>query len=189
MKNIFTIFFLSLSICGFAQSDSLLKAFRSTSIENGNKVILQSDINELLEICIRKNNNIFSLKKGTYRYVDSIGIEVNDNNKIIALTFLYGYDSSLVHEPVYFHEQKKYFIFFQGDGKHYDFKSANFSISVTKWEDKSTIFELVETIINNKTTVYSRLFDKQLYYLQYCKKINLEKINNSIELLRRLELI
>ena len=170
-------------------NDSLLVAFRSVNIDKGIKMRLQADVKGLSDITIKDRKNIYHLKKGSYIFVDSIGIEVNDKSKIIALTFLYGYDSNYVHEQVYFHEQKKYRKLLQDEGKIYEYKTDMLSIKVTRWEDKSTIFELIETIKEGKILNYSRIFDKQLYYIQFIKQINLAKSNNSIEILRLLGLL
>jgi hypothetical protein len=187
MKNILSIV-LTFLVCssGFTQSDTLLSAFRSVNISKGKKVKLQASMTELTEISKKVNKNLYILNKEAFNYVDSLGIEVDDKNKIIALTFLYGYDSAYVHEEVYYHEQKKYKKLIAAEGKEYKFKSDNFSIRVNRWEDKETIYELIETIKNGKLMVYSRIFDKKLYYQKYSKLINLSKGDNSIELLRRI---
>lgn len=170
---------------GFSQrNDTLLKDLRLVNIDKGKTIILQGDIVSLSESVIRSAKTFYYLKKGSFIRADSIGIETDDKNKIIALTFLYGYDSASVKEPVFIHELKKYQKFFQANGKQYEFKSDLFSIRVNRWEDKTTIFELIETNRNGKLTVYSRIFDKELYYIRYKSKCDLNKADNSIELLR-----
>jgi hypothetical protein len=184
MKNLLVIIVLFGFNSELFAQDSLLAAFRSVHISNGKDVGLSTNIVEIKNISRKIDAENFVLNRDAFNYVDSFGIEVNQKNQIIALTFHYGYDSAYVQESVFFHEQKKYRKMLSANGKEYGFKSDNLSVRVNKWEDKSTIYELIEYISKGQLTVYSRIFDKELYYQKYSKKNNLDCQDNSLELLR-----
>lgn len=166
-----------------SQSDTLLKIFRTAQIKNNKKLSLQANIDPLKDVTIKSDGEHYYLKKDSYNIVDSIGIEVNAAKQIIALSFLYGYDTAYVHEL------RKYQKLMNSKGQEYLYYSKNKSIKVTKWEDQATIFELTEVIIDGKRQVYSVLFDSELYMKKFKERMDLRKNENSIELLKRLGLI
>ncbi len=109
--------------------------------------------------------------------------------RIISILFVYEYAPDYSNDTAYIHELRKYQKLINSKGREYQYISKNKSIKVTKWEDKETIFELIETRINNKTQAYSVIFDKELYYQKVKACIDLNRNENSIELLKRLGLI
>lgn len=166
-------------------SDSLLKNLRSVPISNGRKIILQSKIETLKEVSIKKNNSHYQLKKGSFSQSDSIELEVNKTNQIIA-TYFY-YDSTLVYN--YSNRVEAFTQHFKSGGKEIQFISQNNSVKVTKWEDLRTIFELVEVTKNNSIFFYAVTFDKELYLKGIKSNIDFKKNDNSLELLKILGLL
>lgn len=190
MKIKFALVFFMLSSCSFlfSQNDTILKLFRSTLLGK-QKITLQSNVSTIKGYAIKSDNNHYFLKKGTYGIADSIGIEVNSVQQIISILFTYEYAPEYSNDTAYIHELHKYQKLINSKGREYQYTSKNISIKVTKWEDKGTIFELIETRIDNKTQAYSVIFDKELYYKKVKSCIDLNKSENSIELLKRIGLI
>jgi hypothetical protein len=185
---IIIIVFLSHSLL-ISQNDTILKLFRTTYIENKQKITMLESIETLKNVTLKNGNNHYSLKKGTYLVADSISIELNNLEQIISISFFYDYAPDYSNDTAYIHELHKYQKTINSKGREYQYISKSKSIKVTKWEDNATIFELVEVIINNKKQVYSVIFDKNFYYKKVKSCIDLNKNENSIELLNRLGLI
>ena len=169
-----------------SQNDTILKLFRTVSLGK-NKIYLQSDISKLSDITRQLNKDYYSLKKGSFGVADSMALEVNNNKQIIAIIAAYDYAPEFSNDTAYIHEQRKYQKIIS-TGKEYQFISQQKSIRVRRWHDSKTIFELVEIRENNKTMSYSVIFDKELYYKKYKGCFDLNKIDNSIELLKILGL-
>lgn len=178
-KLVLYSFFFCLSFASAQTVDSLLKSYRSVSIQNKQKINLQANIETLKDVIVKRDGRNFYLKKGTYIKADSILIEVNNAKQIMAVKFIYELgDTPYIDEVPYFQK---------GIGsKGMEFKRTvkNKSISVTKWEDKKTILELTEVITDGKKQTYSVIFDKELYIKNYKSTVDLNKNDTSIELLK-----
>lgn len=171
-----------------SQNDTILKLFRTTHVGKGRKVNLQANIETIKDIAIKDQNNQYHLKKGSFGIADSINIEVNDSKKIIGISFLYNYDTALVHETAYIHELKKYQSLINSTGKEFIYNSKEKTIRVNKWEDKATRFELIEIIENGKRTTYSVIFDNELYMKKLANSVDLSNNDISFELVKRMGL-
>jgi hypothetical protein len=170
-----------------SQNDTVLKHFRAINI-NKHKIILQSDITKLADITRQLDENYYSLKKGVYSVADSMALEVNNQKQIIAIIAAYDYAPEFSNDTAYIHEQRKYQPLLNSLGKEYQFISKEKSIKVRKWHDSKTIFELVEIRKKGETIVYSVIFDRELYYKKMNGCFDLNRIDNSIELLKGLGL-
>jgi hypothetical protein len=188
-KSIIFLFvlFLNYQFC-VSQNDTILKLFRTTYVGKDRKVSLQANIETVKDVVVKDADNNYHLKKGSFGIADSIGLEVNNLKQIIGITFLYNYDTAIVHETQYVHELKKYQKLIESSGKEYKYSTNTKSITITKWEDKVTRFELIEIVDKGKRTTYSVIFDNELYYKKLKGSINLNKYDSSIELLKILGL-
>lgn len=168
-----------------AQNDTILDMFRTTYVgtKAKNEIRLQNNIESLKSIAVNDGLNKYHLKKGSYGVADSIWIETNDQKLIKSVGFLYDYDTAYVHELT------KYQRVMNNPGKQYIYYSLEKKISVTKWENKSTRFELVEVTDKGKHQTYSVIFDNELNFKDLLSSIDLSKNDDSIELLRLLGLI
>lgn len=147
---------------GMSQNDTMLKYFRVTTLSKG-KIALQANIETVKDIAIKDDAEHYHLKKESFTNADSIGIEVNKSNQIRAITFRYDYAPEYSNDTAYIHELHKFQKIMGSKGKEFKQSFKNKSVTVTKWEDNKTIFELVEVIVNGKKQrVYSTLFDIQL---------------------------
>lgn len=173
--------FFSYHLC-ISQNDTILKLFRTTYVGKDRKISLQSNIEAVKDIAVKGGNNSYILKKGTYGIADSIGIKVNNLKQVMAISFVYNYDTAIVHETMYIHELKKYQKLINSLGTEFQYTTANKSIKIAKWYDTKTTFELIEIIDNGKLKVYSVIFDNELYYKKY-KGVDLKSNGNSLELL------
>jgi len=176
MKNLIVIAILLICKISTAQNDTILKLFRSTTIQNKQKITLQSNIETLKNVTDKKDDAHYYLKKGTYVKADSIVIEVNKSKQIMAIKFRYEVNDTPYIDEIPFFQKT-----LNSKGTEFKYTSKNKSISVTKWEDSTTIFELAEVIIDGKKQTYSVIFDRELYFMKY---VGLNKNENSIELLR-----
>lgn len=178
-NKLILIALLLTNLYGNSQNDSLLNMFRTLHLQNDRKVQIQSNIDKIKDISVKRSNDRYCLKNGSYGSADSIYLEVNQSNQIVAISFQYKNDTAYKHElPIY----KK---FINSEGKEFQFTSKDLTIKATKWEGSTTIFELIEVQTNNKKEIYSVIFDKELYFKK-AKGSNLAKNDNSIELLKRL---
>lgn len=180
----FAILFFSYPFCK-AQNDTILKLFRTTYVGKERKISLQSNIETIKDIAVKEGNNSYILKKGTYGIADSIGLKVNNLKQVMAVSFVYNYDTSIVHETMYVHELKKYQKLINSTGSEFQYNNAGKSVKITKWYDSKTTFELIEIIDNGKLKVYSVIFDNELNYKKY-KGIDFKKNTTSLELLNLL---
>ncbi len=189
MKQTLTslLFFLFSNVM-LSQNDTILKLFRTTFLGK-QKISLQSNISTLTGFAIKSNSSNYYLKKGSFGIADSIGLEINNAQQIISILFVYNYAPDYSNDTAYIHELRKYQELINSKGREYKYFSKSRSIKVTKWEDKATIFELVEVITNGKIEIYSVIFDSELYFKKLKNCVDLKKSENSIELLKRLGLI
>ena len=169
------IFYSQINLCNSQTNDSLLKEFRSITIQNGQKINLQTNIDKLKDVVIKSTKYNYYLKKGTFIRSDSINIEVDKHNLIIAIYFNYDTTYNFL-KGLYFKSI--------GNGEEFNYSSKRETIRVTKWEDNQTIFELVEIKENGTTKTYSKIFDKKYFFGN--KNTRNKYSNNSIELLRHL---
>jgi hypothetical protein len=128
-----------------AQNDTMLKLFRTTTIQNQQKISLRSNIETLKDVADKRDIGHYYLKRKTYKKADSILIEVNNANQIMAVKFVYEHDDTPYADEIPFFQK-----IINSKGTEYKYSSKNKSISVTKWQDKSTILELAEIIIGEK---------------------------------------
>lgn len=185
MKYILLVGFFSCIVTFSAQNDTMLKYFRVTNI-NKNKIALAGNIDSLKSILIKDGNNNYHLKKGSFTNSDSIGIEVNNEGKIVSITFQYDYAPEFSNDTAYIHELRKYQKII-GKGSEFKHSGKNKSVTVTKWEDQKTIFELVQVIINGKKQkVYSTLYDIQLVEANSEIKMERKKKGQPITIIREL---
>lgn len=160
IKTIFIFFLCSFS--GFAQTDTMLKYFRVTILAQG-KIALQANIETVKDVVIKHDAEHYYLRKDSYGVADSIGIEVSKANQIVAITFRYDYAPEFSNDTAYIHELHKFQKIIGSKGKEFKATSKGKSVTVNKWEDEKTIFELVEVIVNGKKQrVYSTLYDIEL---------------------------
>lgn len=176
-KSLFLLLFLC-TLFSFAQTDTTLNKMRAVRIAKGNKIILQSDIERLKDISVKARKENYYLKKGNFSGTDSINIEVNEKNQIVAVSFFYDTVSTYQYEVDLFN---KHLGFVGAEFKNTSKKEA---MKVTKWEDARTVFEMVEVTVNGKWKLYSTIFDKELYYKKVKPRMNLEKYQDSISLLK-----
>lgn len=163
------------SLVAAQQSDTMLNALRSTRIHKGNRISLQANIEKLKEISFLTSSNHYNLKKGNFGGADSIDIEVDNKNLISAVSFLY--------DTAYEYEKGHYVDWLKTPGKEYTYGSDKMKIRATRWEDKRTVYELVEVVQGNRAMVYSTIFDKDLYFAKKAN-IDLRKQENSLEILK-----
>jgi len=175
------IVIISLLVCDFSifaqQSDTMLNFMRSTRINNGKRVTLQAKMGDIKDISVKTVKDHYNLKKDAFKGADSVDIEVNKDNKIAAISFLY--------DMPYDYEKGNYTKYFKVPGKEYEHVSDKVKIKVTRWEDKLTAFELVEVTRGGKTTSYSTMFDKELYSKKKMAGLKKEK-EGSFEILKQL---
>ncbi len=181
-KNSFLIVFIFLiSISCYSQlSDTALNPLRSTRIQKGNRITLQTDIGKLKDISFKTGEGHYNLKKGVFGGADSIDIEVNKDNLICAVSFLY--------DTAYEYEKGHYVDWLKTPGKEFQFLAEKIKIRDTRWEDKRTIYELVEIVKDDKTMVYSTVFDKELYTSKR-QLPDLRKAKSPFEILKQLGLL
>lgn len=176
------IFFLTSSVT--AQNDSLLHLFRVLHLAD-KKINLQDNINKYADIVVKTDPTHYHLKKGSYGIADSIDIEVNAANQITAFRFFYNYEPEFSNDTAYIHELHKYQKIINSPGREYVFTSKQISIKATKWEERQTIYELLEVMINGKKRTCSVIFDKPSYF-NTIKCAEIKNKDNSLELLRKI---
>lgn len=185
MKNILLIISILLSSkISTSQTDTVVKLFRTTHLSGKNKIVMAANIESLKNITIKDNDNFYHLKKDSYSVADSIWLEVNDAKKIIGIYFGYQYEPEFSNDTAYIHELHKYQKVMNSPGKEYVETANGRTIRITKWEEPTTRFELVELTDNGKKKVYSVIFDNSLYFKKVKSKIDLKKNNTCIELLK-----
>ena len=172
--------FFSVTV-SLAQTDTVVEMFRMVQFHK-KEIGLAAMVDKYKDIAIKSSERYYFLKKGSFGVADSIGLEVNPANQIIAFRFFYNYEPEFSNDTAYIHELHKYQKIMKSAGREYLYKSANVSIKVTKWESKNTMFELVETTKNGKKKVHSVIFDKAPYFKTIrCGEIKNE--DNSLEML------
>jgi hypothetical protein len=177
LSVLFTLVFLSqFVICQMTERDTVFNRFRSVNIQNKRSISLQSSIDNIKDAVIKSSYDHYYLKQGSFIRADSVDIEVNNNNLVVAITFFYDttYNSIkiLYDKPL-------------GTGKEFFFSSEAFSLKATKWEDKLTVFELIEFASNGQVQVYSVIFDKALFLGKYKNCAGAFNTDYPGELLRR----
>jgi len=159
LLSLFTcLFLISHSNAQMTERDTVFSRFRSINIQNSQNISLQSDISSIKDVAIKSSYDHYYLKPGSFIRADSIDIEVNLDNKVLAITFFYDtsytYKKSIYNKPL-------------GAGKEFLFSSEDLTFKCTQWEDKLTVFELVEVTSKGKVQVYSVIFDKALFVGKY----------------------
>lgn len=143
--------------------DELLKLFNTVYLSNEHSIQLKKDISSLNGLTNKLSDNFYSIKKGSFGVADSMSVEVNKANEIIAITAAYNYEPEHSNDTAYIHEQRKYDELLCKNGKEYSYSGKDTTYKVTKWEAGNIIFELMEATIRRKKEIYSVIFDKELY--------------------------
>ena len=183
MKNYSLIIALFCCYFAFSQSnDSLIIKFRSVEIPNKRFLTLQHSMDYIKDIVRPTQSNHYSMIQNSFVACDSIDIEVNKKNRIIACSFFY--DSLISFEECTnsFNET------FKAIGKTIHYQTDSITIKVTQWKDSLSLFEIVEVKTTNLHRVYSVLFDLEFYSRKFGKhsSVNLNAI--SFEVVRLLGL-
>lgn len=147
----------------YAQNDTVVEMFRKVQFHK-KEIGLTAQVDKYADIAIKISPRFYYLKKGSFSIADSIALEVNAANQIIAFRFFYDYAPEYSNDTAYIHELHKYQKIMNSAGREYHYTSVNISIKVTKWEAKNTMFELVEITKNGKKKVHSVIFDKAPYF-------------------------
>ncbi len=146
----------------FAQNDTLVKLFRKVQFHKKD-IVLADNIQKFKDIVVKDNSSNYHLKKGSFGVADSISLEVNSADQIVAFRFFYNYEPEFSNDTAYIHELRKYQKIINAKGREYTYSSAQIAYKVTKWEEKQTAFELIEVTSNGKKKTYSVIFDKAPY--------------------------
>jgi len=136
-------------------SDTAINKMRSVRIK-GNKIELQLPIEKLKDITVKSNADHYYLKKGTFGGADSIDIKITKNKQITCISFFYDTVSTYEYEVNLFNKHLNLI------GKEAQLKSGKKKIKTTKWEDKYTMFEMIEVREGNKWKLHSVITDKSL---------------------------
>lgn len=171
---------------GGPECDELLKMFHTVYLGKDKSIQLQKDISSLDGITNKISSNFYSIKKGSFGVADSMAVEVNSDNKIIAITAAYEYEPEFSNDTAYIHELHKYQKLLCKKGKEYEGKNTGASFKVTKWEAGNIIFDLVEVNKGGKKKCYSVIFDRDLYFKKLKPIIDLNGKDISIELYNRI---
>lgn len=148
--SFFLLIFLS-NVETFAQpSDTALINVRNFRIKKKRILSLQSPIENYQDIVVKSNDTHYYLKKEAFVGVDSIDLKINMKNQIEKVTCFY--DSLTTFKDIVkaFDDHLKY--------KAKQTKSEN--IRKAKWEDKNTMFEIIETKSGKKRQVYCEITGK-----------------------------
>lgn len=190
MKKILTIIsllLLSQSVITAQVKDTSINGFRTVHLRNKKKIKLLANIETLKDFTTKRNNGNYKLNKGAFGGADSMDVDANKDNQIIAIIAHYE-----CNDTIYAYEQANYRRFYNA-GKEYQYTSRSFTMKVTKWEDDFTIFELIY-IVDDKTVpcppmchpqVYSVIYDKEYYYAKLKPSVDLQKHDNSIAILKK----
>lgn len=174
--SILFLFITQLTVAQMTERDTVFNRFRSIKIQNNQNISLQSSIESIKDVTVESTGDHYCLKKGSFIRADSIDIEINLDRRILAIAFFYDttYASkkSIYNKPL-------------GAGKEFLFSSESFTFKATQWEDKLTIFELVEVVLKGEVKVYSVIFDKALYLGKYKNCLGAFNTNYSFELFRK----
>src|ERR1700758_669784 len=141
MKILFTVIILAISSGPgliAQESDTAINKMRSFRIRNKILISLQEPIENLKEITIKSKADHYYLKKGTFGGTDSIDIRINEKNQIANVTFFYDTVSTYSYEIDLFNKHLNLI------GKETQHNSGKRKSKITKWEDKFTVFEMIE---------------------------------------------
>ena len=167
------------------ECDELLKLFNTVYLSDNHSIELRKDISSLNGLTNKLPNDCYSIKKGSFGVADSMSVEVNKDNEIIAITAAYNYEPEYSNDTAYIHEQKKYNGLLCKNGKEYSYSGKDTTYKATKWEAGNIIFELVEATIKRKKEIYSVIFDKELYHKKLIPIADISGKDVSIELENR----
>lgn len=181
MKRLFFVFYSVAFVFQFTQAqmterDTVFNRFRSITIQNKQSISLQSKIESIKEFVAKTTDDHYCLKKGSFVRADSIDIEVDLDKKILAIAFFY--DTTYVSKKSIYNKPL-------GAGREFLFCSESFTFKATQWEDKLTIFELIEVVLMGEVKVYSVIFDKALYLGKYKNCLGAFNTDYSYELFRK----
>ena len=151
------------------KNDTMMKHFRTVHIAKGREIPLQGSIDKLKDITRKIHCDYYSFKSGAFGVADSMAVEVDKSGKIVGIIACYDYAPEFSNDTAYIHELHKFQKIIHSDGTEFQYKSKFRTVTVTKWENENTVFELIEMNINNKKNCYSVIFDKELYYKKIWK--------------------
>lgn len=178
---IVTLIITSVAVCQNDTSD-LKIAFRDIQINDGLIIRLQAKSSTLKSVTVESSKDHFYLKKGTFALTDSIDIEIDRSKRIVASSYFY--------EPsAVFNEICDPFKAYITDFSTYYYKSDSLEMTVVKWIDRLTAFEIIEYKTPQKSYVYSVLFDLKLYSKKHENDRLFDTQNFSLEIARILSLI
>lgn len=171
----------SVGICQKDTSDLKIN-FRDIQINDGLFIRLQAKSSTLKSVAIESSKDHFYLKKGSFALTDSIDIEINRSNRIVASSYFY--------EPsAVFNEICDPFKAYVTDFSTYYYKSDSLEMTVIKWIDRLTAFEIIECKTPQKSYVYSVLYDLKLYSKKHENDRLFDTQNFSLEIARVLSSI
>jgi hypothetical protein len=180
MKKILCGLLIASGLYGFCQqNDTLLRDLRFVPIKGRSNIKLQDNAESIKDISYKTAPGHYNLKKGSLPMSDSVDIEVNQNNQIIAVSFRY--DTTYSYQKAYCAR------YFNAPLKSRQIEGADLEMKISRWEDKKTVFELVEMKKGDKPLVYATIFDKALYYKKYQPVLEKEKEVDSYEVLKQLK--
>ena len=137
-------------------NDTAINKMRTFRIRNKVVIGLQAPIDKLKEITVKSKVGHYYLKKGAFGGTDSIDIQVNKNNQIVNVSFFYDTVSTYSYEVDLFNKHLNLV------GKETQLTEGKKKIKTTKWEDKFTVFEMIEIRECNKWKLHSVITDKGL---------------------------
>ena len=150
LRFVFVVFICQCSV--YSQiSDTALINVRNFRIKKKRIVSIQAPIDVLKDITIKSNDNHYYLIKGAFVGVDSIDLKVDSTNRIEKVTCFYDSLTTYKYIVKAFNKHLKY------KGKKTKFENKR----STTWEDKSTLFEIIEVRTGNKRKVYCEIKDRE----------------------------
>ncbi|MBI3235363.1 MAG: hypothetical protein HYZ42_15230 [Bacteroidetes bacterium] len=176
-----TLFFTSAALSQNDTSDLKID-FRDIQINNGLFIRLQAKSSTLKSVAVESSKDHFYLKKGSFALTDSIDIEIDRSRRIVASSYFY--------EPsAVFNEICDPFKAYVTDFSTYFYKSDSLEMTVVKWIDRLTAFEIIEYKTPQKSYVYSVLYDLKLYSKKHENDRLFDSRNFSLEIARVLSSI
>jgi hypothetical protein len=157
MKKHFFVLTLTVSILAtiiLAQAKST-PIFRTITVGAGDRTIsLGSDVSKVQDLLVRTETGN-TLKPNTFGGAKTINILLSKESRVRAMFFEYEADNDF---------EKTVASYTQSLGKpssRQSFASQALQAEVVAWEDAETRFELVKRTEQEKTSVFSALFDKK----------------------------
>lgn len=129
--------------------------FRTITVGTGDRIIsLGADVSKVQDLLV-KNEAGYALKPNTFGGAKTINILLSKKSRVRAIFFEYEADKDF---------EKTVASYTQSLGKpssRRSFASLSLQVEVVAWEDIETRFELVKRTEQEKSFVFSALFDKK----------------------------